>query len=258
MLALITVLLYGMKAVATVHGRDAGEAPLSPLRWLAFAALWPGMRPAEFRGLGGGTATGARRLIVRGLGWLAVGFSLVALARLAWLRTGDRTLVTLALLPGLSLVLHFGLFSLAAGVWRSLGADCRTGFRAPHRSTSLREFWSRRWNVAFSEMTAVAVHQPVSRRVGRAAGVVASFAFSGVLHELAISVPVRAGFGLPTLYFLLHGGLVVVESALAGWPVDRRPWMGRLWTVAWLVLPLPLLFHRPFLTGVLWPIVGAE
>ena len=66
-----------------------------------------------------------------------------------------------------------------------------------------------------------------------------------------------AGFGLPLLYFLLHGGLVLVEAALArrGRAVDRRPWLGRLWTVACLVGPLPLLFHRPFLTGVLWPIV---
>jgi alginate O-acetyltransferase complex protein AlgI len=32
-------------------------------------------------------------------------------------------------------------------------------------------------------------------------------------------------------------------------------WRGRLWTVFWLVLPLPLLFHRPFLAGVVWPLL---
>jgi hypothetical protein len=34
------------------------------------------------------------------------------------------------------------------------------------------------------------------------------------------------------------------------------PWVGRPWALAWLVLPLPILFHRPFLAGVLWPLIG--
>jgi len=33
-------------------------------------------------------------------------------------------------------------------------------------------------------------------------------------------------------------------------------WFGRLWTLSWLTLPLPLLFHRPFLAGVIWPLLG--
>jgi len=73
---------------------------------------------------------------------------------------------------------------------------------------------------------------------------------------MALSVPVRAGLGLPLLYFLLQGGLVLVERALAarGRPLGGAT--GRAWTVFWLVLPLPLLFHRPFLAGVAWPLIG--
>lgn len=58
----------------------------------------------------------------------------------------------------------------------------------------------------------------------------AGFALSGLLHEMAISVPVRAGFGLPLLYFLMHGALVLA--------------------------PLPIHFHRPFLAGLIWPLIG--
>ena len=29
-------------------------------------------------------------------------------------------------------------------------------------------------------------------------------------------------------------------------------------TLAWLLVPLPILFHRPFLAGVVWPLIGAE
>jgi hypothetical protein len=48
------------------------------------------------------------------------------------------------LLPGLSLVLHFGVFNLLAGAWRLAGVDCRPLFLAPLESTSLAEFWGRR------------------------------------------------------------------------------------------------------------------
>ena len=83
---------------------------------------------------------------------------------------------------------------------------------------------------------------------------------SGLLHELAISVPVRAGYGLPLGYFALHGVLLMVEGRLArsGRPIDGRPWIGRAWTLAWLLVPVPILFHRPFLAGVVWPLIGIE
>ena len=156
------------------------------------------------------------------------------------------------------MTLHFGLFNLVAGAWRRAGVDCRPLFVAPLRSTSLGEFWGRRWNLAFSQMTAIAIYQPLVRRAGRRAALAASFLGSGLLHELAISVPVRAGYGLPLAYFALHGALVMAEGRLAraGRPIDRVAWAGRAWTLAWLVVPLPILFHRPFLAGVAWPLIG--
>jgi alginate O-acetyltransferase complex protein AlgI len=54
-------------------------------------------------------------------------------------------------------------------------------------------------------MTAMAVHRPLQRRLGRGPALLGSFLVSGLLHEVAISLPVRAGWGLPKLYFLLQG-----------------------------------------------------
>ncbi|MGZ8781078.1 MAG: hypothetical protein ACXW31_14245 [Thermoanaerobaculia bacterium] len=57
-------------------------------------------------------------------------------------------------------------------------------------------------------------------------------------------------FGMPTLYFLLHGVLVGLER--------RFPCLAsRAWTLFWLVAPLPILFHPPFLRGVVWPLVSS-
>ncbi|MGZ5433469.1 MAG: hypothetical protein ACXWH7_11125 [Thermoanaerobaculia bacterium] len=99
-------------------------------------------------------------------------------------------------------------------------------------------------------MIAVTVHRPVRRVAGEGTALMVSFLASGLLHEVAISVPVRAGFGMPTLYFLLHGVLVGLER--------RFPCLAsRAWTLFWLVAPLPVLFHPPFLRGVVWPLVSS-
>jgi alginate O-acetyltransferase complex protein AlgI len=258
MLALIGTLLYAMKAVVTVDGMEPGRPPLSAARWLAFAALWPGMRPTPFATAGDAPLPGAGALFLRGLVRLAVGLTLVALARLAWASTGSRFLATALALPGLSFILHFGIFNVVAGAWRRTGVDVHALFREPLLSRSLAEFWGRRWNLAFSEMTAIGVYRPLSRLAGKPTAMAVAFLFSGLLHELAISLPVRAGFGLPLLYFAIHGALMLAERALerAGRPVYRRPAVGRAWTTFWLVAPLPILFHRPFLRGVVWPILG--
>ena len=35
-------------------------------------------------------------------------------------------------------------------------------------------------------------------------------------------------------------------------PLERRFRVGgRLWTFAWLILPAPLIFHAPFVAGIL-------
>lgn len=87
MLAFIGVLLWGMKAVVTVEVQIAGQPPLSPLRWLAFATAWIGMRPAPFTRAGGPPLSGAGRLLGSGLSNAAAGACLIVLARLIWTRS---------------------------------------------------------------------------------------------------------------------------------------------------------------------------
>jgi alginate O-acetyltransferase complex protein AlgI len=256
MLALIGAALLGMKAVVATAERVRGMPPLSFGRWLAFAVGWVGMQPRLFAGPGSPPLPGAGALVARGAVRVLIGAALVAAARLCWTGLHSRLLASAFLLAGLSFLLHFGLLNVLAGLWRSAGVRCDALFRAPWRSQNLAEFWARRWNLAFSEMTSLAVYRPLLERWGPAPALLAAFLMSGLLHEMAISVPVRAGFGLPLLYFLLHGVLVAVERALSRSGRPLTGWAGRAWTVFWLVAPLPLLFHRPFLAGVVWPLVG--
>jgi alginate O-acetyltransferase complex protein AlgI len=260
MLAIIGALLYGMKTVVAVEVQAHGARPLSIGRWLGFAALWPGMRPGPFARRANAPLPGYRRIFLGGSARILIGLALLALARLAWVLTSSRLLATLPLLIGISLIVHFGAFDILTATWRWLGVDCQRLFRAPLQSTNLREFWGRQWNLAFSEMTAIAIYQPLVRVAGRGPALATSFLGSGLLHELAISVPVRAGYGLPLTYFILHAVLMRVEERLAtaNRPIDRVPAVGRVWTFVWLLVPLPILFHRPFLAGVVWPLIGLE
>jgi Membrane bound O-acyl transferase family len=265
MVAICASLLASMKAVVSVESQATGQPPLSALCWFAFAALWVGMRPAPFAKMGRSPLNEADRLIGRGLERLAWGVVCLLIVRAAWQEApsllpaaGALAAATTLGLIGLSLTLHFGFFSVAAGCWRLLGADCRPLFRAPLAAETLTEFWGRRWNLAFSEMMTLSVVRPLTPVLGWGGAVMAAFLFSGALHELAISVPVRAGYGGPLVYFVLQGALVLVEHRLArlGWPVERLGWLGRVWTLGWLALPLPILFHLAFIRGVVWPLLG--
>jgi alginate O-acetyltransferase complex protein AlgI len=256
MLALIAMALVSMKTVVVTEERSRGLNPMPLGRWLAFAFTWPGMQPRPFAAAPTGPLPGAGSLLGRGALRFLFGGLLVLLARIAWTATQSRWLVSVLLLCGLSFLLHFGLCNLLAGAWRLLGRPVEALFRAPLRSQNLAEFWARRWNLAFSEMTAIAIYRPLSARLGRAPALLSGFVVSGLLHEMAISLPVRAGFGLPLLYFLLHGLLVLAERRLAQAGYPLHGWPGRAWSVFWLVAPLPLLFHRPFLAGIVWPLAG--
>ena len=106
-------------------------------------------------------------------------------------------------------------------------------------------------------MTALGVYRPLRGLLGKGGATGAAFLCSGLLHELAISVPVKAGFGLPLAYFALHGLLVLVEGRLerTRWAVAGWGRLSHAWVIGWLALPLPILFHPPFLRGVVWPLI---
>ncbi|MBX3468201.1 MAG: membrane bound O-acyl transferase family-domain-containing protein [Planctomycetes bacterium] len=250
MLLLIAGCLLAMKALVLTEARVGGLV-LPPARRFVFL-LWVGMDPRPFAARDPQARPGAGAIMARGAAFLASGLALVALARVVDARVG----ATAILLVGLSLALHFGLLNVGCGLLRLAGYPVERPFDAPLLARNLTEFWGRRWNRPFSDMLSAVIYRPLRRRAGRPAGVLAAFALSGLLHEVAISVPVRAGFGLPLAYFVAHGGLVLLEGHLArrGRPIGGVA--GRAWTLAWLAGPLAALFHPPFLRGVVWPLAG--
>lgn len=154
---------------------------------------------------------------------------------------------------GMILILHFGLFHLLADGWRKTGTDVEPIMNAPLRSKSLSEFWGRRWNSAFNRLTFEFVFRPVARlhlHYGAQVALFAAFLLSGALHELVVSLPAGAGYGLPTVYFLLQGIGILLERAF---PQIR----GRIFTILITAGPAFWLFHPPFVHNVILPFMKA-
>ena len=129
---------------------------------------------------------------------------------------------------------------------------------APLAATSLADFWGRRWNRAYRQVSHVAFFHPCVRQFGLTAGTLAAFGISGVVHDLVISIPAGGGYGGPTIYFLVQGLSRLLEklAPVAGF-LRRQPWYGWCWTAAVVVGPVGLLFHRPSLTNVINPFLVA-
>lgn len=247
MVVLVVVLLHSMKAVVAHEARLEGMRRMRLCEWLAFAAVWTGMQPREFTG---GRARGTRPRPGRAVAFLGAGALVFALAR-ALFAAGLELAAGLLVMAAFVSAMHFGLVPVLAALLRRLGFGAGPQFHAPWRARSLREFWARRWNVGYSVMTALAIRRPLARVLGPRRAELLAFAASGLLHEVAISLPVGRGYGLPTLYFVLHGLAMRFERG----PARRGREPGRVWVWAWVLLPAPVLFHAPFLRGVCVPLL---
>jgi hypothetical protein len=159
---------------------------------------------------------------------------------------------------GIVLILHFGALHLLSCLWRSVGLEAHPLMNRPLASTSLSEFWGRRWNTAFRDLTHLFLFRPCATQLGPRWGLMAGFLFSGAIHDLVISVPAHGGYGGPTAFFAIQGLAIVIERSALGRHIGLGAgWSGRLFTAAVLIAPVGLLFHRPFVIGVVVPFMRA-
>lgn len=222
---------------------------------LLFRFIWPGMceKPLRQR-VPPGDADGA--LFVRGYLALLLGCGLLVAIALTSPYIPDFYTGLFGLLP-LFLIVHLGYATILTALLRLSNRPVAPLFEAPFRSATLHDFWSRRWNLPFVEMNRAILFRPLATRFGARIAVLLTFVFSGLLHELGITYPAGSGFGAPTIYFTLHGLLVLVESS-------RGPLMQRIprplrqaWVWIWVIGALPLLFPAGFRATLIVPFYRA-
>jgi predicted DCC family thiol-disulfide oxidoreductase YuxK len=239
--------------------RDALAAGLRPpaRRLAGYLLAWPGLDARRFLNAKAGLHPPALREWFIAVATLAAGILCLIIAAPALLRFHALAAGWIGMI-GLVLALHFGLFGLASLAWRTAGVAADPIMRAPLRATSLAEFWGARWNRAFSDLAGRFLLRPATRRLGLVPATALVFLASGLLHELVISVPAGAGYGLPTAYFALQGAGLLIERT----PAARALGLGRggrgwLFTLLFTAGPAFWLFHPPFVHNVIVPMLQA-
>lgn len=229
--------------------------PRSISRSLGYFFFWTGMDARGFMGPRDAQPPARRE-------WSIVGIKMLIGAVMLFLLPHTLTSVPLlrawCMMLGLVLLAHFGLFHLIALIWQSNGVHADALMLKPAQSTSLGDLWGRRWNTAFTVLARDYVFQPLRHRANAMIAMIAVFIVSGLVHDVAISIPARGGYGLPTLYFLIQcAGLLVQRSNTARRIGFSRGLRGWLFTAIIALVPMPLLFHRPFVMNVMLPMLEA-
>jgi hypothetical protein len=247
-------LFFGCKWLTWWQGRRPG---VPVWRNLAYLFAWPGMDASEFlnadrRAPRPPTLSWPKAILKTLFGvWLLWGLTPVVPA--SWFLVKGWAGMT-----GVVFIFHFGTFDLLALGWQRLGVSAAPLMNAPILSTSLAEFWGHRWNTAFNRIAHDLVFRPLYRRMGAAAATMMTFLASGLIHDLILSVPARAGYGLPTTYFLIQGAGLLWERSRCGRRfISHRAGRGRFFTVALTALPAFWLFHPAFIRNVILPMLQA-
>ena len=121
--------------------------------------------------------------------------------------------------------------------------------KLPVATLKISEFWGDRWNKAFNQLVHPFVYTPIKKRYNQKTAIVLTFLASGLVHELVISLPAKAGWGLPTLYFLIQALGMNVERN----QVFRKLPLFAKYVFTFLIIAGPafILFHPPFMKTVI-------
>lgn len=227
------------------------------IRNVAYLLLWPGMDAKEF------LEAGENRRGIQPREWLAAAGKPLVGAGLIWvaarLFSSPHPFVAGWMgMIGLVLFLHFGSFYLIALAWQSAGVRAEPIMQRPLESKSLSQLWGKRWNLGFRRLSYALVFRPLQARFGTAVATLGAFLASGLIHDLAISVPARGGYGLPTAYFLAQGLGVIVERSEAGKKLGLGHGLrGWAWAALIALGPVFFLFHPWFVMRVMVPFLRA-
>jgi alginate O-acetyltransferase complex protein AlgI len=224
---------------------------------LGYLFLWTGMDPDTFFGQRQPTVSPQWSQWVWAFAQTAIG-----LAILFWLAPpfieSHPVIAGWLTMTGVVSILHFGVSQLLSLAWRTAGVNAQHIMHKPVFARSLADFWGSRWNLAFRDLAYQLVLKPLAPRIGMAGATMAVFFVSGLIHDVVISLAARGGWGLPTLYFLIQGAALLLERS----PLGRRfglgrGVLGRFYAAVVVIGPAGLLFHPPFMTRVVVPMLEA-
>nr|XP_016506397.1 PREDICTED: uncharacterized protein LOC107824170 [Nicotiana tabacum] len=141
------------------------------------------------------------------------------------------------------------ILAIVSGLARGLlGLELEPQFNEPYLSTSLQDFWGRRWNLIVTRILRPTVYNPtlslstniLGRKWAPLPAVMATFVVSGLMHELIFYYlgRVKPTWEI-TWFFLLHGVCLNIEICVKKAISDRFKLptiIGTIWTVGFVMI----------------------
>ncbi|KAF2283911.1 hypothetical protein GH714_017138 [Hevea brasiliensis] len=140
--------------------------------------------------------------------------------------------------------------SMSLARFVAIGLELEPQFNEPYLSSSLQDFWGRRWNLVVSGILRPTIYEPtrnlatclMDRNWAPIPAILGTFIVSGLMHELVFYY---LGREKPTweltCFFLLHGVCQAIEVAL-------KKAFARSWQFPWLISG-PLTIGFVMVTG---------
>jgi hypothetical protein len=255
LLYIVSTFLSFKIVVANNHLEKSNQ--LNFRQWLLFCYTWFGMNPLPFKSFPSKPLSDYKYYLLKGISRIIIGLSTIAIFSFVYIKISNQRfeyVFQLIYLIAISLILHFGLLNISTGILRGIGIPVTSLFKDPIRSKSLEEFWSKRWNIAFVELTTIAALRPIRARYGRRFAFWSAYVFSGLLHEMAISLPVNSGYGKPFAYFIVQAILILTIEKYFIIP-NTNKWVRKIWLILCLFFPIFLLFHEAFIHEIVMPLI---
>ncbi len=218
---------------------------------IAYLYLWPGLDARSFL-----RPTAQRQILGNTASFSAIGLAALGGIFLFYLPDridADPYLIGWIGMIGFSLIFHFAVLQLLGCFWRSRGVQAQPFMNKPLTAQNLADFWGKHWNTAFRDFTHRFLFKPLRTRLNVRVALLLGFLFSGLLHELVITVPAGGAYGGPTLYFLIQGFGILIQRQLH----CDKGFKGWLFTLIILIAPAYLLFPPIFVENIMLPFMQA-
>lgn len=216
--------------------------------------LEPGLNAKRFYSDSNEPSLPTRLEWLKGIGFIIAGLLCVWIISPMILAT-SQTLAAVVGMTGVVFILHFGLLDLLSAWQRRSGFHSTALMNDPWRAVSVADFWTR-WNTGFRDFSREMIFYPLVKRKQAHLGLWLTFLFSGLVHDLVISLPARAGYGGPTIYFLIQALAIDLERSQFGKRCFLSSnWYRTLWAGVVILGPAALLFHQPFRENIVLPML---
>lgn len=227
-------MIFTIKVAALVWQVSEGARFQSLLGLFLFLFTWPGVLIAGFLKKNENPENQNHRFFEASLSFLLGAALLIGVSISA---QGQSTLLNYVSLFAIFMIVQLGFVEMITDSLRWLGFSPPRIFDRPYLSTSLRDFWSLRWNRAFAEMSKMFILRPLKGKLPLTVLTLLVFGISGIIHELGISYTDGLSWGRPFTYFVIQGVGMKLEKVLK---------FSRFLVLPWVVAPVPLLFTPTF------------